>query len=58
MLEGKQSSCCEGPIATENQNSCCDDDTDVIDLENRINQKIPSLGSDKDLMGFAQPAEG
>ncbi|OLS22358.1 MAG: Ubiquinone/menaquinone biosynthesis C-methyltransferase UbiE [Candidatus Heimdallarchaeota archaeon LC_2] len=58
LLDGTKASCCEDPKIVENQNSCCEDDQGVIELENRINQKIPSLGSDKDLIGFAKPAEG
>lgn len=56
ILEGKQASCCE-PTTTTQDASCCGDDQGVIGLQ-ELTEKIPTLGSDKDLMGFAKPQVG
>lgn len=56
ILEGKQASCCE-PTTTTEESACCGDDQGVIELQN-LTDKVPTLGSDKDLMGFAKPQKG
>lgn len=40
-----------------NKAGCCDGGNDVIELQD-LSKEIPTLGSDKDLMGFAKPQEG
>ncbi|MCE7736719.1 MAG: methyltransferase domain-containing protein [Candidatus Heimdallarchaeota archaeon] len=58
LLAGNKSACCEGEqVRTTTESSCCGDDEGVIELKD-LSQNIPTLGSDKDLMGFAKPQEG
>lgn len=40
-----------------NKSGCCESDNDSIELQDLTNN-ITTLGSDKDLMGFARPQEG
>ncbi|MFV2015514.1 MAG: methyltransferase domain-containing protein [Candidatus Heimdallarchaeota archaeon] len=49
IITGKQTSCCD--------DSCCGDDQQVMELKD-LPRSIPSLGSDKDLIGFAKPQKG
>ncbi|MHA2097766.1 MAG: methyltransferase domain-containing protein [Candidatus Kariarchaeaceae archaeon] len=57
LLQGNQASCCEGDQVSNSQSACCAEEAEFTELRD-FTKNIPSLGSDKDLMGFAKPIEG